>query len=87
MSNNVATPSKAPTNKAIAATGGSAVGAAIATVILYLLDPNNQLPGAVTTAITTLVTAVVTLAAAYFTPPGSNEAIIMTQDGPKSART
>lgn len=80
------TPSKAPTNKAVAATGGSAIGAAISTLVIFTLDPNHQLPGEVTTAVTTLVTASVTLAAAYFTPPGANEAVAMTSDGPKTAR-
>jgi hypothetical protein len=81
------TASAAPTNKAVAATGGSAIGAAVATILLYLFDPHQSLPAGVSTAVTTLVTAVVTLAAAYFTPPGSNEAVIVTPDGAKSART
>lgn len=80
------TPSRAPTNKAVAATGGSAIGAAISTIVLFALDPRHGLPGEVTTAVTTLVTASVTLAAAYFTPPGANEAVAMTPDGPKTAR-
>lgn len=79
-------PSAAPTNKAVAATGGSAVGAAIAILLLYAIDPAGALPSAVSAAITTLVTAMATLGAAYFTPPGSNEAVVRTADGVKSAR-
>jgi len=75
------TPTSAPTNKAVAATGGSAVGAAVSTILLYLLDPDGHLPQEVKVAITTLVTAVVTLAAAYFTPPGASEAVIRAPDG------
>lgn len=78
--------SRMPTNKAVAATGGSAVGAAISTLLVYGIELNHALPDTVSGAITTLVTAAVTLAAAYFTPPGTNETIILTPEGPRSAR-
>ena len=72
----------APTNKAIAATGGSAFGAALATLLLYALDPaGDKLPPSVAGAVTTIVTALVTLAAAYFTPPGASEVVIARYDG------
>ena len=77
----IVTATSAPTNKAVAATGGSAVGAAISTIVLYLLDPNGHLPQEVKVAITTLVTAIVTLAAAYYTPPGASEAVMQMPDG------
>ena len=83
----VTAPSLAPTNKAVAATGGSAIGAALSTLVLYGFDPHQHLPAAVATAITTLVTACVTLAAAYFTPPGGNESVVMTEKGLRSARS
>jgi hypothetical protein len=82
----VARQSYVPTNKAVAATGGSAIGAAIATLIVYWIDPTNTLPGTISGAITTLVTATVTLVAAWVTPPGANEAVVNTADGPRSAR-
>ena len=78
--------SRTPTNKAVAATGGSAMGAAISTLLLYGIELNPPLPDTVSGAISTLVTAAVTLAAAYFTPPGTNETVILTPDGPRSAR-
>lgn len=74
------TPSSAPTNKSVAATGGSAFGAAVATIILYFLR-GYELPPEVQAAITTIVTAIVTAAAAYFTPPGTNEAVMVAADG------
>lgn len=81
------TPTSAPTNKAVAATGGSAIGAAVSTIVLYLLDPNGHLPQEVKVAITTLVTAIITLAAAYYTPPGASEAVVQAPDGSiKTAR-
>lgn len=81
----MATPTAAPTNKAVAATGGSAFGAAVATLLLWALGLKD-LPEEVQAAIVTIVTALVTAAAAYFTPPGSHEAVIMTADGPQTAR-
>jgi len=76
----VVTPTAAPTNKSVAATGGSAFGAAVATIILYFLR-DYELPEDVKTAIITIITAVVTAAAAYFTPPGTNEAVLVTSEG------
>ncbi|HYJ52133.1 MAG TPA: hypothetical protein VEW04_03090 [Allosphingosinicella sp.] len=74
------TPSAAPTNKSVAATGASAFGAAVATIALYFLG-GNTLPPEIQTAITTIITALVTGAAAYFTPPGTNEAVVVAPDG------
>jgi hypothetical protein len=80
--------SSAPTNKAVAATGGSAFGAAFATIMLYLMELTSIVPpDSVKAAITTILTALVTLGAAYFTPPGSSEAVVLTSDGKmKTAR-
>lgn len=76
------TPSSAPTNKAVAATGGSAFGAAVATILIYLLQlASITPPDAVKAAITTIITALVTLGAAYYTPPGVSEAVVRTPDG------
>jgi hypothetical protein len=75
------TPSSAPTNKAVAATGASAFGAAVAILILYALDKDNHLPAEVRGAITTIVTAILTALAAYYVPPGSGEAVVIRPDG------
>ena len=76
-----ALPTNAPTNKTLAATGGSAVGAAMATIILYFIDPNSQIPQPVQVAVTTLLTAVVTFIAGYMAPPGATEGVIRTAEG------
>jgi hypothetical protein len=73
-------PTAAPTNKAVAATGASALGTALATIILYF-GGGTGLPDNVQTAITALITAIVTMAAAYFVPPGSGEAVMRTPEG------
>lgn len=80
-----AQPTNAPTNKTLAATGGSAVGSAIATIALYLYDPQSQLPPTVQVAVTTLVTAIVTFIAGYFTPPGAKEGVVRTATGTVAA--
>lgn len=81
------TPTSAPTNKTVAATGASAFGAAIATLILFFLDKEKNLPPEVSGAITTIVTAVLTALAAYFVPPGAGEVVVRGADGkPKTAR-
>jgi hypothetical protein len=76
-----AQPTNLPTNKTVAATGGSAVGAAVATILLYLIDPKSELPQAVQVAVTTLMTAIVTFIAGYWTPPGATEGVIRTAEG------
>jgi len=76
-----AQPTNAPTNKTLAATGGSAVGSAIATIVLYLIDPNNKIPQPVQVAVTTLTAAIVTFVAGYFTPPGATEGVVRTAEG------
>lgn len=87
MATPAATPSLAPTNKAVAATGGSAFGAAVTTIVIHVLQGFGlTVADDLQAAITTIVTALVTLAAAYFTPPGSAEAVVVTPDGMRSAR-
>ncbi len=73
-----------PTNKTLAATGGSVVGAALATIIIYVIEPHSgKLPEAVSGAITVLMSATVTFIAGWLTPHGANEVIL--KDG-KSGR-
>ena len=44
-----------PTNKTLAATGGSVVGGALATIIIYLIERHSgELPQAVAGAVTVL---------------------------------
>ena len=76
-----AQPTNTPTNKTVAATGGSVVGGALATIVLYLVDPQNTIPQPVQGAITTLAVAIVTFIAGYLTPPGSSEGVIRTVEG------
>lgn len=71
-----------PTNKTLAATGGSVVGSAISTIVIYLIERKwGKLPEPVSGAIGILITAVVTFVAGYFTPHGANEAIIKNAAG------
>lgn len=82
MPDPVAQPSSAPTNKAVAATAGSAFGGAVAVLIVagirhWLGDPGQEVQAAIGTIVTTLFT----LAAAYYTPPGIGEVVIRTPEG------
>lgn len=81
VAHEMATPTNVPSQKTVAATGGSAVGAALSTVLLYWYDPTNQVPEGVRTAITVLVSAGVTFLAGYFTPPSSREAVVKDASG------
>jgi hypothetical protein len=77
-----AQPTNAPTKKTIAATGGTVVGGAIATIILYLIEKYwGKLPDTVSEAVTVLVSAVFTFSASYFTPHGAMEGIVKDASG------
>ena len=77
-----AQPTTTPSNKTLAATGGSAVGAAVATIALFLIDPKGtKLPPTVSGSVTVLTTAFVTFIAGYFTPPGAGEGIVKSASG------
>ena len=73
--------SGAPTNKAVAATGGSAFGAAITTLVIHSLPGCIDYSPEVKAALATIVTALITGLAAYFTPPGAAEAVFRAIDG------
>jgi multisubunit Na+/H+ antiporter MnhB subunit len=76
-----------PTNKTLAATGGSVVGSAIATIVLYMVEQHwGKLPEAVSGAVTVLVTAIVTFIAGYFTPHGANEVVLQVAGNLASGR-
>ncbi len=79
--------SRAPTNKAVAATGASAFGAALATLVIAGFEHGGaKLAPEVATAITTIVTVIVTAIAAYFVPPSAGESVVMTASGPKTGK-
>lgn len=71
-----AQPTNAPTNKTLAATGGSAIGAAIATIVLYLTGWDKALPPHVATAVTAVIAAAVAFISSYLTPHGPGEGIM-----------
>ena len=79
--NEAAEPTNVPSQKTLAATGGSAVGSALATILLYWLDPSSQLPPEVRTAVTVLISAAFTFLAGYITPPSSKEAVVKSASG------
>lgn len=74
--------SSAPTAKVLAATGGSTVAAAVATLALWgLRSVNLEMPEEVELAITTLIVAAVTFLAGYQMPPGSSETVMVDRSG------
>ncbi len=78
-----------PTNKTLAATGGSVVGSALGTIVNYYMNvglpPDHVTPQAVQGAITVLITAIVTFALGWLVPPGIGETEIQTPTGMKTA--
>ena len=81
-------PSNTPTAKVMAASGGSAVGGALGTIITWIIVSNNligppPIPEDVHTAITAVITAgcgaLVALLSGYFTRPQPNMAVIYDQ--------
>ncbi len=75
-------PTKVPTNKTLAATGGSAVGGAIAIITVYVIEQHwGKLPQTVVGAITALISAIVTLIAGWLMPHGANEVIMKDASG------
>ena len=78
----MAQPTNVPTNKTLAATGGSVVGGALATIIIYFIEQHSgKLPDPVASAITVLMSAVVTFMAGWLTPHGANEVIMKDASG------
>src|SRR4051812_12784557 len=81
-----------PQKKVIAATGGAAVGSALATLILFLLKRifgEANVPAEVSGALNVIFTSIFTLSAGYYTPPAASEGTIVDpNDGStKSATT
>jgi len=80
-----AQPTRTPTNKTLAATGGSAVGGAIATIVIYLIEQHSsKLPEPVAGAITVLIASAVTFLAGYLTPPGTSEGVVRDPESGKA---
>lgn len=76
-----------PTPKVLGATGGSAVGTAIATLITWALNnyhvlSSQALPSEVLTSVTVIVTAIVTFLAGYYVRPSPTQTVI--QQGGKN---
>jgi hypothetical protein len=81
-----------PKNKVVAATGGAAVGSAIAVILTWILSSflkryNIDLPNEVTTAFNAIFTSVGTFAAGYYVPPGTSEGVIIAADGSAKSAT
>jgi hypothetical protein len=78
-------PTRAPQKKVIAATGGAALGSAIAVILMWIIDSlfkqlGISMPDEVRTALTTVFTTISTFAGGYYTPPGSDE-VVTTLNG------
>lgn len=77
-----ARPTSAPTTKTLAATGGSAVGGAIAVVVLHVISRfTGVLDKDLSDAITVIIGAAVTFLAGYYVPHGSGEGIVKDDTG------
>jgi hypothetical protein len=72
-------PTNVPSQKTLAATGGSLFGAAIATVFLWWYDPTAQIPENVRVAITVIISTIVVFLSGYLTPPSSKEVVVKDQ--------
>lgn len=66
----------APARKVVAASGGGAVGGALAEILLYLIEKVEPLPSGVEAAVTVLVIAAVAFAAGYLTPPAADDKVV-----------
>ncbi len=79
-------PTSAPKNKVIAATGGAAVGSALAVILTWILGLilgklNITITNDVSSAFEVIFTSAATLAAGYYTPPGASEGVVVQPDG------
>ena len=73
-------------NKVWAATGGSAIGGAVATLVVWYLDTNriltlDALPTTVTSAISTLISTLAAFGSGYYVRPGANEVAVLDTSG------
>src|SRR5205085_1359128 len=85
-------PTSAPRQKVVAATGGSAVGAALSVITFWALQgifskAQITIPGEVKDALTLLITTLFTYLAGYYTPPGASEAVVKADDGSMKSAT
>lgn len=69
------TPTKSPTRKVIAATGGGGVGQAFAQVFVYFLELalNHPMPDDIRLAFSIVITGLFSIAAGYLIPPAPDE--------------
>lgn len=66
----------APARKVVAASGGGAVGGAIAEVVVYVIERWVALPANVEAAITVVIIALVAFGAGYLVPPAPDDRVV-----------
>ena len=75
-------PTSVPKSKVLAATSGSAVGSAVAMMLLWVLQSFKiTLPAEMSDALSVLITSGVAFVSGYFMPPAASEANVVQQDG------
>jgi hypothetical protein len=79
-------------NKVWAATGGSAIGGAVATLVVWYLDTNrilsaDALPTTVTSAISTLISTLAAFGSGYYVRPGANVVAVLDASGRPASGT
>jgi hypothetical protein len=89
MPNNLQ-PTNSPKNKVIAATGGAAIGSAVAVILTWIVTAaftkvGISLPENVSNAFSVIFTTITTFLAGYYTPAGANEGVVTVNGQVKSA--
>ena len=71
-----------PKNKVVAATGGAAVGAALAIILTWAIQKAGvDVPANVADALSVVITAILTFLSGWSMPPGAGEVNLMARDG------
>lgn len=75
-------PTNTPKTKVLAATGGAAVGSAVAVILIWAIQKTGlEVPTNVADALGVITTAVLTFVSGWAMPPGAGEVNIMAHDG------
>ena len=75
-------PTNTPKSKVLAATGGAAVGSAVAVVLIWAIQKMGiEVPADVTEALGVILTAILTFVSGWSMPPGAGEVNITARDG------